>query len=738
MTALANLPSRASGELEGNSWSFDILSALTIYAVIRVALPSQYVIGALGGAGQPAELIGLGIALWWLASWLGRPWPASRVRQPLKRYALAFFVAVLVSYLAAAVRPISSSEQLAADRALLNVIAWTGVMLVVMDGLTSRAKLDTLLRRLTLLGGLEGVLGLVQLLAGQTFLQYLQLPGLSNTGVDPALVARGSFDRPQGTAIHPIEYGVILAMLLPIALHYAVADAGRRRLFARWFPVVAMALAVSLSITRTAIICTAVGLVLLLVSWPSRLRRSVYLAAPVLLAALTFVIPGFFRTVLDLFTGIQNDPSTRSRTDSYSLAWSFIARAPLFGRGMGTFLPEYRILDNQLLGSLIEIGVFGVVCMLLLFAVAGITAWRVPTPVAAAGDGALAMSRLGPALAAAIAAGIVSFATFDAWSFPLVPSMLFLMFGCAGALWRLTLDDALTNPGGVPAAAAFPASSNQRSRRQASGITVWSLASAVRRRWPFAAAGILITLAGSYAAAKAPGVYYEDAAVVFVAPKVVHSPQSGGLEAMSSSLVSVAGLVSAQLNEQGPLALSPAATIASSSLRSGVWVRLPNEGGQWATNFDQNELDVEVISGTPQDAQAEMLATVVKVRSVLRQDQLAAGAPPGHLISVGMSPPAPPVLYMRGSRSRAGFTALALGMILTLTLVVMIDRRAGRRVPGAAMSDWLSRRWQNLRPQPGSRSAAGGDVDFGSVERTAGDSSARRASRGAGRRQRSN
>jgi len=674
MTILTTRPERTSPESRRTSQaSRDVVSFLSLYAVLRVVLPSQYVIGPLGGAGQPAQLLGLGIALWWLADWLGQPRSRSRVGQPLKRFAFVFLVAVLASYLVAALRPLSSAEQLAADRAVLNVIAWIGVMLAAMDGITSRSRLDTLLRRVVLLGGLESILGIVQLLARQSFVQYLQLPGLSNTGVDPLLLSRGSFLRPVGTAISPIEYGVFLSMVLPIALHYAVSDVGRRTFLARWFPVGAIACALSLSLSRSAIICTAVGFAVLLPAWPPRLRRRVYLAAPAFAAVLAVALRGFVRTVLNLFAGIQSDSSTVSRADSYAVAWSFITRAPVFGRGMGTFLPEYRILDNQYLGSLIELGVVGLACMLLLFLAGAVTAWQLRRPMVMPDGHTPATSRLGPALAAAIAAGCVSFAFFDAFSFPMVPSTLFLVFGCVGALQRLTLEDAEKYSGGVSAAATPLRPSNRPVGGGVRGMTIWSLADTVRRLWPLAVVGLIATFVGSYIAATAPGVYYEQANVIFIAPN------GSVFQSGSDSLVSTAGLVESQLDEQGPLPLSPVATIVGTGIRDGVWVRLPNDGGQWQTNFDQEDLDVEVVGGNEKQVRAEMESTLAKIRTVLRQGQLSAGARPDQLIDVGMSPPSPPVSYMRGSSARAGITALTLGLVLTLTLMVMADRWLGRR-----------------------------------------------------------
>lgn len=637
--------------------SRDALLLVSLYAVLRIILPSQYVIGPLGGAGQPAQLIGLYITISWVAEWIGRPWSRSRARQPLKGFAFAFFLAVLASYLVAALRPLSSAEQLAADRSVLNVIAFIGVMLTVMDGITTRARLDTLLRRITLVCALEGVLGIVQLLAKQSFLQYFDLPGLANTGVDPLLLNRGSFLRPVGTAISPIEYSVFLSMVLPVALYYAVSDAGCRSFLARWAPAAVIAAALALSLSRAAIVSTVVALVMFLPAWPARLRRRLYVAAVAFIVIAAIGLRGFAGTILSLFGGIGSDSSTLSRLDSYPIAWSFIARDPLFGRGTGTFLPEYWILDNQFLGSLIEIGFVGLACILLLFFGGFRTAWQLRKPLAAPDGHAREVSRLGPVLAASIAAGAVSFAFFDAFSFPFVPSLLFLMLGCAGALRRLTLEDA-----GAAAIRLGPANRTTRD------ITIWGLAGSVRRLWPYALAGIIVTLGGVVLAVTKPGVYYEQTNVVFIAPN------GSGFQPGDSGLVSTAGVIEGQMGEQGPLSLSPTATIVGTGIRDGIWVRLPNEGGQWSTNFDQEDLDVEVVGGSAAEVDTEMNTTISKIQTLLRQDQRSVGVRPSQMIDIGLSPASPPVTYMRGSSARAGATALALGVALTLTFLVMADR----------------------------------------------------------------
>lgn len=429
----------------------DAVSALTTFAVLLIVLPSRYVFAPLGSAGIPALVLALGIALWWVTDWVGQASPRSRIRQPVRIPAVMFLTATLLGYLMAAVRPTSAQEQLGTDRALLSLLAWMGLLFTAMDGIPSYERLQVLLRRLTILGAFLAAVGIAQFFTGQTFVEYLHLPGLSELSVDEGVLNRGGFVRPAGTAVHPIEFGVTLAMLLPVGLHLAIEDAGRRGPVARWLPVGIIALALPISISRSAVVSTGVALAVMLPTWERHLRRLVYLGIVALLSALMVALPGFLGAVVGLFTGISSDDSALSRTDSYAFAWSLVSRAPLFGRGPGTFLPRYRILDNQYLVSLIETGFMGAVWLVLLFAVGAVTAFRtrrmVQQSVEPSRSAAHRAAALGPAVAAGILGGSVSFAFFDAFSFPMTPGVIFLLVGVSGALFRLAREGDQPPPG---------------------------------------------------------------------------------------------------------------------------------------------------------------------------------------------------------------------------------------------------------------------------------------------------
>jgi O-antigen ligase len=461
--------------------SADAVTALTGFLVLLFAIPSRLVISPLGGSGSPAQLLGAAALLWWAATRLARG-TRSTTRQPVRWAMSIFVVAVLLSYVAATIRPIDTVELRAADRGLLSVLSWLGIVLLACDGIPSRERLDVLLRRLVLAGGGIAVLGLAQFFTGLSFVNYIQIPGLSQNVDLGALASRNGFSRPAGTALHPIEYGIVLTMMLPIALHFALMDR-HRPVLRRWWPVVALALAVPISISRSAIVCTVVVLVVLLPTWPGVFRRRAYLAITALLAVVFVAIPGVLGTLIGLFTGISGDDSAASRTGSYALAWQFITRAPVFGRGFQTFLPQYRILDNQYLLATIETGVVGVLALLGLFAAGAVTARRVrrlssdePT------------RSLGQALTASILAGGASFALFDALSFPQVANMVMLTIGLAAAALRLQAEGSMAAAGDRPArtasagpgAAATPGSTGPSSPAPRAAAT----AAAARRSQP--------------------------------------------------------------------------------------------------------------------------------------------------------------------------------------------------------------------------------------------------------------
>jgi len=414
----------------GHRRPFDAVVLLTIYLAALFVIPANLVVGPLGAAGTPALLIGLAAGGWWLGAQLDRSRATLTPAQPIRRAMMIFVIAVVASYVAGTTRPIEGIEVAAADRGLLIVFSWLGILLLTGDGVPTLARLETLLRRLVAAGGVVATLGIVQFLTGLALIDRLSIPGLSANNALTSVYNRNGFVRAAGTSTHPIEFGVLLAMVLPIALHFALAPSSRSRV-RRWFPVAAIAVAVPVTVSRSAFIGVLVVLAILLPSWPRRRRRRAYAAIAVLLAAVYVGVPGLLGTMIRLFTGISGDNSARSRTDSYSLAWQFITHNPFFGRGISTFLPKYRILDNQYLGLTIETGFVGLGAFLLVLATGVTLAVKIRRTALDPGVRSLAL-----ALMATVVAAGVSYATFDAFGFTQVASLTFFVLGSIAALHR--------------------------------------------------------------------------------------------------------------------------------------------------------------------------------------------------------------------------------------------------------------------------------------------------------------
>jgi len=429
----AREPAAAEPVLDGraNRLGIDGVTLLTIYVVLLFAVPSRLVFAPLGGAGTPALIVGCAGAAFWLWYHLHRsqPFPPASTRV---RWSLGAFVAtVLASYAAAMYRPIVAAEVSTADLGLILLVGWVGVALVAHDGISDITRFETLVGRLTVAGGAVAILGILQFLTRQPLIDHVEFPGLTTNASLDSVLGRSGFARPAGTAIHPIEFGVMLTVVLPFALHRGLYYDHLNRL-RRWWPTLAIAGAIPLSISRSALVGSAVVLLVLLPTWPSARRWASLALIGALFGVIFLTIPGMLRTLTTMFTGIGGDSSARSRTDSYGLALEFVARNPVVGRGWSTFLPAYRILDNQYLGALVEVGVLGLSALLALILTAFLSARRARTLTTDPSQRDLAQ-----ATAAGIASAAVSLAFFDGFGFPMASGLFFLVIGMSGALGRV-------------------------------------------------------------------------------------------------------------------------------------------------------------------------------------------------------------------------------------------------------------------------------------------------------------
>ncbi|MEV6983080.1 O-antigen ligase family protein [Sphaerisporangium sp. NPDC051017] len=410
----------------------DPVTIMTFFLVVLFVMPARYVVGPLGGAGSPSSMVAVLLLVWYLMSTLSPRWTPIRGRQPVRSVIVFFVLAVLASYVAANTRPLSGDELNAADLGLVLVAGWAGIALVTADGITSMDRLEVLRQRIVMGASFPALVAMVQFFTGIEVTQYLALPGLVEKG-SAVLFEREGFFRPAGTATHPIELGVVLAAILPLALHGALFCHVPEQRRKRWIMVALIAAALPMSVSRSAILGLFVVMLVLLPTWPSewRLRAVLIFGASSILMRL--LIPGLIGTVLNLVSVIGSDENSTTRTGDYDAVVAAVSQRPLFGQGFATYLPRmYRVIDNQYLMSSLETGLVGLLALIVFLLAGWVLARRARR---AATD--YETRHLAQCFAASSAVAIFGFGTFDAFSFPMITNVMFLILGCCGALWRL-------------------------------------------------------------------------------------------------------------------------------------------------------------------------------------------------------------------------------------------------------------------------------------------------------------
>jgi hypothetical protein len=413
----------------------DIVSLVTLYVLVLMAIPSRYVFAPFGGAGAPSTMLGAIFLVVYVLRWVHPASLIGSVRQPLRVAALGTFCAFLASYAAANLHKMEPLEQNGADRGVIIICGWVGVLLLTADGVSSMERLEVLLKRIVFGASAMAALGIVQFFTGLNIAKYIVIPGLTANQPYDDIQVRGSYNRPSATAIHPIEFGFVLATVLPIAIHRA-RFAPRNQRFKRWLQVVLISVALPLTVSRSAILGFVIVMAVILPVWPSRDRWRALGVIVIGVIGVQVLVPGLVRDLNNLFFSIGTDSSTTSRTSALSNAIPLIGQHPWLGEAFGTFMPSvFFYTDDQYLNSAIELGLVGVAAIVTLF----VTGWWSARD-ARRRSADPEIRHLGQCMAASCAVMLLVYGTFDALYFPMAAGITFLMLGCLAALWRLTRE----------------------------------------------------------------------------------------------------------------------------------------------------------------------------------------------------------------------------------------------------------------------------------------------------------
>jgi hypothetical protein len=436
----------------------DVTTVVSIYIVLMIVLPSYLTIGDLGEAGSPTTIVGMVALAWWLVSRLVPGQPIATGRQPIRIAVYVFGASVILSFASAFSRAIPAIEISGTNRGVLQVLGLAGIALLLADGIDSLERLDVLGRRLVFWVSYLATLGIIQFLTGTTPLDtvYGRLPGFSSAYIPAPITSRDGLRRVQATTGSPIEFGLVLACALPIAVHYAKqAPVGKRA--RSWLYVLLIALALPMSLSRTGFVGAAIVFVVMFVGWNARERVQAVLAVAMFGLVLRAGKPGFVGTIVGLFTNAASDSSVTHREEDLARSGFLVRQSIFFGRGFGTFIPSeftpphqpVASLDNQYLGSLIETGIVGLASLVLLLLIWVFTAFGARRRSRDPATRELALGLAASALAVAFGLYV-----FDLFSFDTVSGTMFILLGMTGALWRLAQEE--TDAADVNAATRVP------------------------------------------------------------------------------------------------------------------------------------------------------------------------------------------------------------------------------------------------------------------------------------------
>jgi O-antigen ligase/polysaccharide polymerase Wzy-like membrane protein len=419
-------------------------SAVTLLSVMVLTLfifPSNAVIHAVGGAGYVAALVSYVILLLYVGVTLVGQHHPTQYHSPVRTALAVLWIVSLVSYVLMDRALLNETQQVGAERWLLQMAGITGIILVASECIHTYEDVRRVLRALCWGDAICGVVAGMQWWLNKDITPYLrELPGFTINAAAGiyGIESRGGVARVAGTGIDPIEMGVVAGMILPIAIYLAMYDK-HRSIVARWLPVPLIAICIPTSVSRSAILAALIGLATLVISMKPRTRVSLLAGMPIALGFIFVTSHGLLGTLNQYFFAGSSDNSIAHRLNNYPYVESLVRQAPWFGQGGGTyyFTTQVNILDNQYLTTAVELGLVGV-CALAFFLL-----WPAAAALSARKLALTDSTRdLCAALAGAELAAVLCSGTFDSLSFPLFVNTQALIVGLIGAVWLIAHADA--------------------------------------------------------------------------------------------------------------------------------------------------------------------------------------------------------------------------------------------------------------------------------------------------------
>lgn len=390
---------------------------------------------------EPYRLLVMLLLLGWGASLLVDPRTTFR-RTGLEPPLAIILVAIIGSIVANPGRVASLSSPVQKD--LMFFVSFLLVLYLTASVIRRLDSIEYLAMTLVAGGAAVGAFAMLEARTGINVFNYLDrvLPFLqpAGDGEPQAFLKFGSAKlRVFGSAQHPIALSAAFVVLAPLGLYLA-----RRYRQRRWWLCVILLLAgCAATVSRTGVMMLAVVALVFLWLRPKETIRLWPALIPALIV-IKLLLPGTLGALKQSFLPIsglvaeqQSMPgeSGSGRLADLGPALQQWQRAPLVGVGFGTRVvdptvrgPRSNILDNEWLGTLLEVGAVGFFGWLWFFA-------RVVRRLGRdAKEDDTERGWLLVSIAASVAAFAVGMFTFDAFSFIQVTFLMFILVGLGASL----------------------------------------------------------------------------------------------------------------------------------------------------------------------------------------------------------------------------------------------------------------------------------------------------------------
>jgi O-antigen ligase len=424
-------------------------------AVVLFVLPANMVFEPLGAIGYAPMLCGfLLVAFWLISAAFGLHDPIG-FRHP-GRVALALLLlASCFSYAALALGltgGATAEGRAGADRWLLLILVSVVVALVTTEAVRTLQDAMVLVRALLAGAFFCCVVALFQFIFRINPMEWVgtAMVGFVDNGGNTPFQARGAMMRVAGSTFHPIELGVISAMLLPLSIWRALYDRRGWKPF-HWMGSLLLVFGIAVPVSRSGIISLMIVVLVTTPFLPGVTRKWAVVVVPAILAGMFVVVPGLVGTLFGSFTAGTSDPSITTRLNNFPRVIEMVSALPFTGSGPGTYLPTNAlyILDNEYYQAAVTMGLPGLVAIVAYLAIPGVF-----TLIAAhfAVDPQLRL--LAGSVAAAGLVSMAASATFDSLSFPVFALLYPFFIGLGGSIWLAVRRESGSLPNTWPARAS--------------------------------------------------------------------------------------------------------------------------------------------------------------------------------------------------------------------------------------------------------------------------------------------